>query len=170
MTKKSTSFSKHISIKEAWSGSNTAKKYKIDNKPPRYAMENMKILAEELFEPLREEVGHPIRVSSFFRGKELNSALKGAENSQHLTGNAIDLISSGEMTNAEIFYLIKNNYDYDKLIWEMGDNKNPDWVHVSYVKGANRKLVYQAYRQPGKGFSTYKWFDLDKKDEQEKEV
>lgn len=169
MTKKST-FSKHISIKEAWSGSNTAKKHKIDNKPPRFAMENMKVLAEELFEPLREKVGHPIRVSSFFRGKELNAALKGAESSQHLTGNAIDLISNGEMTNAEIFYMIKNEFEFDKLIWEMGDDKNPDWVHVSYVKDNNRKLVYQAYRQEGKGFSTYKWFDLDKKNEQEEEV
>ena len=132
------SFSKHISWKEA-TGSNTAKKMDIDNTPDDEQLANMKIIADELFEPLREKVGQPIRVNSFFRGKELNAALKGAEQSQHLTGQAIDLISNGKMTNSDIFYLIKNNYDYDKLIWEMGDEKNPDWIHVSYVKGENRK-------------------------------
>jgi zinc D-Ala-D-Ala carboxypeptidase len=160
---KKTNFSTHISTKEAW-GSETAKKLDIENKPPRYAMENMKIIASELFEPLRKEVGHPILVTSFYRCKELNEALKGAENSKHITGEAIDIDSSGNKSNAEIFYIIKNNFDYDKLIWELGDDKNPDWIHISYVKGHNRKLTYQAFRQKGKGYSTYKWFDLDNKE------
>ena len=55
--------------------------------------------------------------------------------------------------------------DYDKLIWELGDDNNPAWIHVSYVKGNNRKLVYQAKRKEGKAYSTYHSFELDKIDE-----
>ena len=54
-----------------------------------------------------------------------------------------------------------NELDFDKLIWELGDDNNPAWIHVSYVKGNNRKLVYQAKRKAGKGYSTYTHFGLD---------
>ena len=121
----------------------------------------MKILAEEFFEPLRDIVGEPIIVNSFFRSEELNSAISGSvSTSQHIQGCAIDLDATG-VTNCELFYIIKNEMDFDKLIWELGDNDNPAWIHVSYVKGNNRKLCYQAKRKEGKGYSTYTHFDLD---------
>ena len=157
---KAKKFSKHITWKEA-TGSATAKKLDIDNTPNDEQLSNMKILAEELFEPLRERVGEPILVNSFFRCQKLNQAISGsATTSQHIQGCAIDLDAT-KMKNCELFYIIKNEFDYDKLIWEYGDDTNPDWIHVSYVKGKNRKLVYQAKRKPGKGYSTYTHFDLD---------
>ena len=165
MTKsKKENFSKHISWKEAF-GSATAKKLKIKNIPNENQLANMKTLAEELFEPLREKVGEPIIVNSFFRSEELNNAISGAvATSQHIDGCAIDLDATG-VTNCELFYIIKNEFDYDKLIWELGDDNNPAWIHVSYVKGNNRKLCYQAKRKEGKGYSTYHSFDLDKIEE-----
>ena len=161
---KKDNFSKHISWNEAF-GSKTAKSLKIENKPNDEQLANMKILADELFEPLREKVGEPILVTSFFRCKELNDAINGAATlSQHVDGCAIDLDATG-ISNCELFYIIKNEFDFDKLIWELGDDNNPDWVHVSYVKGNNRKLVYQAKRKAGKGFSTYHPFVLDQIEE-----
>ena len=140
MTKsKKENFSKHISWKEAF-GSATAKKLKIKNIPNENQLANMKTLAEELFEPLREKVGEPIIVNSFFRSEELNNAISGAvATSQHKDGCAIDLDATG-VTNCELFYIIKNEFDYDKLIWELGDDIKHAWIHVCYLKGNNRKF------------------------------
>ena len=157
---KKENFSKHISWKEAF-GSTTAKRLKIKNTPNEEQLANMKVLAEELFEPLREKAGEPIQINSFFRCEELNKAISGsATTSQHIKGQAIDLDATG-ITNCELFYIIKNELEFDKLIWELGDDNNPAWIHCSYVKGKNRGLVYQAKRKPGKGFTTYHPFNLD---------
>tara|TARA_R110000803_G_scaffold179500_1_gene241918 strand:+ start:187 stop:633 length:447 start_codon:yes stop_codon:yes gene_type:complete len=131
--------SKHISYKEA-TNSNYAKKHKIENKPNDEQLENMKLIAKEVFEPLREWVGGPIKVNSFFRSEELNTGIKGSLKSSHLKGQAIDLTTMGLKTNLEIFNYIKDNLDFDQLIWEYGRN-NPVWVHVSYKSKNNRKQV-----------------------------
>ena len=130
--------SKHISYKEAV-GSNYAKQYGIKNKPNEEQVENMKLLAEKVFEPLREWVGCPIRVNSMFRSKELNSAIKGSLKSSHLNGEAMDITSMGGKSNLEMFHYIKDNLEFDQLIWEFG--KEPKWLHVSYNKDKNRKQV-----------------------------
>ena len=104
---KSKKFSKHITWKEA-TGSATAKKLEIDNTPNDEQLNNMQDLAEELFEPLRERVGEPILVNSFFRCEELNKAISGsATTSQHIQGCAIDLDAT-KISNCELFYIIKN--------------------------------------------------------------
>ena len=130
--------SKHISYKEAV-GSNYAKQKGIKNKPNEEQVENMKLLAEEVFEPLREWVGCPIRVNSMFRSKELNSAIKGSLKSSHLNGEAMDITSMGGKSNLEMFHYIKDNLEFDQLIWEFG--KEPKWLHVSFNKDNNRKQV-----------------------------
>ena len=129
--------SKHISYKEAV-GSNYAKQKGIKNKPNEEQVENMKLLAEEVFEPLREWVDAPIRVNSMFRSKELNSAIKGSLKSSHLNGEAMDITSMGGKSNLEMFHYIKDNLEFDQLIWEFG--KEPKWLHVSFSKN-NRKQV-----------------------------
>ena len=95
--------SKHISYKEA-TNSNVANKLNLKNKPSKESIENMEVLAEKIFEPLREWAEGPIRVNSFYRSEELNSAINGSHKSQHLTGNAIDISSLNEKTNAELFH------------------------------------------------------------------
>ena len=86
--------SKHISYKEAV-GSNYAKQKGIKNKPNEEQVENMKLLAKKVFEPLREWVDAPIKVNSMFRSKELNSAIKGSLKSSHLNGEAMDIHKYG---------------------------------------------------------------------------
>jgi len=130
--------SKHISYKEAV-GSNYAKQKGIKNKPNEEQVENMKLLAKEVFEPLREWVDAPIKVNSMFRSLELNTALKGSKTSSHMNGEAMDITSMGGKSNLEMFHYIKDNLEFDQLIWEFG--KEPKWLHVSYNKDKNRKQV-----------------------------
>jgi len=141
--------SKHISYKEA-TGSNYAKQYGIKNKPNEEQVENMKLLAKEVFEPLREWVGCPIRVNSMFRSLELNTALKGSITSSHMKGEAMDITSMSCdkedcKTNLDMFHYIKDNLEFDQLIWEFGSE--PKWLHVSYNKDKNRKQVLVTKRQ-----------------------
>tara|TARA_B110000459_G_scaffold192023_1_gene228758 strand:+ start:548 stop:1009 length:462 start_codon:yes stop_codon:yes gene_type:complete len=131
--------SKYISYKEA-THSNYAKENGIVNKPKAEHIENMQVLAEKVFEPLREWVGNPIRVNSMFRSEKLNTALRGSHTSSHLQGKAMDITSIDGKTNLEMFHYIKDNLDFDQLIWEYGTE--PKWLHVSYENEKdNRKQV-----------------------------
>jgi zinc D-Ala-D-Ala carboxypeptidase len=143
--------SKHISFNEATT-SYTAKRRGIDNTPDTYHVSNMEILAEKIFEPLREWVGGPIKINSMFRSKDLNIAIGGSRSSQHMEGRAMDIDDTyGHKTNAEMYNYIKENLDFDQLIWEFGSDKNPDWIHVSYVSEIeNRGRCLKAYKEDGK--------------------
>ena len=146
--------SKHVSYKEA-TRSNTALRRGIENIPDVDQLENMKVLAEKVFEPLRKWVGGPIKINSFYRSPELNVAIGGSKKSQHCHGLAIDIDDTygGKFTNlnAEMFKYIRYHLDYDQIIWEFGDDANPDWVHVSYVsKEENRNRILKASRINGK--------------------
>jgi len=143
--------SKHISDKESVY-SRTALRLGIDNTPTVKHRDNMVKLAEEVFEPLRAYVGGPIKINSFYRSPELNKAIGGSTKSQHCHGQAMDIDDTfGRMTNAEMFNFIRDNLDYDQMIWEFGDDDNPDWVHVSYVSPEeNRQRCLLAYKYNGK--------------------
>ena len=144
-------FSKHVSWKEG-THSNTALRRGLDNTPNEDQIKCMKEIAEDLFEPLREWVGGPIKINSFFRGEPVNTAIGGSTRSQHMKGQALDLEDTfGHKTNAEMYHYIKDNLDFDQLIWEFGDDKNPNWIHVSYVTHRpNRKKLTIAKRIDGK--------------------
>ena len=143
--------SKHITYKEA-TRSVTALRLGIENKPSEYELQNMELIAEKVFEPLREAVNGPIKINSFYRSEELNKSIGGSSRSQHCQGRAIDIDDFyGYVSNAYMYYYIKDNLDFDQLIWEFGTDTNPDWVHVSYVDGdSNRKKCLLAYKEDGK--------------------
>ena len=143
--------SKHISYKEA-TQSQTAVRKGINNEPDAYQLQNMQVLAEKVFEPLREHFGVPIAINSFFRSQKLNKAIGGVAGSQHTQGRAIDVDDTlGGVSNKQMFEWIKANLDFDQLIWEFGNDNNPDWVHISYVsESENRKRVLKASKKNGK--------------------
>jgi zinc D-Ala-D-Ala carboxypeptidase len=143
--------SKHISYKEGVY-STTALRRNIENKPNEEQLANMKLIGEKIFEPLREYVGGPIKINSFFRGADLNKAIGGSTRSQHCKGQAMDIDDTfGHKTNAEMYHYIKDNLDFDQMIWEFGNDDNPNWVHVSYVSPEkNRQVCLKAYKQNGK--------------------
>ena len=142
--------SKHISDKEGVY-SITATRKGIKNKPTRTQREAMVIVAEEVFEPLRKWVGNKVKVNSFFRSPELNVAVGGSTSSQHCKGQAMDIDDTfGFKSNAEMFDWIRENLLFDQMIWEFGDDENPDWIHVSYVGViSNRNRCLKAYRENG---------------------
>ena len=143
--------SKHISYKEGVY-SITAIRKGIDNEPNEEQLSNMKLVAEKIFEPVRTHFNTPIKVNSFFRSPDLNKAIGGSTKSQHCKGQAIDIDDTyGKVKNSDIYWWIKENLDFDQIIWEFGNNDNPNWVHVSYVSPEkNRNRCLKAYREDGK--------------------
>lgn len=142
--------SKNLTLAEVMR-SETAKRKGISNMPTPEHIENFKLLAEKVFQPIREHFGKPIIISSGYRSKELNTAIGGALSSQHCQGEAIDIDMDGtDITNAQVFNYIKDNLEFDQLIWEFGTDTNPDWVHVSYEsKGKQRKQILRAVKKGG---------------------
>ena len=144
--------SKNLSLAEV-TKSATAKRRGIVNAPTEQHLENLKAVAENIFQPVREEFMCPVFVSSGYRSEALNEAIGGSKTSQHSTGEALDLDADvyGVITNADIFHYIEDRLDYDQLIWEFGTEENPDWVHVSFKKdGGNRREKLRAERVKGK--------------------
>jgi zinc D-Ala-D-Ala carboxypeptidase len=144
--------STHLNLAEV-TRSSEAKRHGIDNTPTQEHIENFKLLAQKVFEPIRLHFKTPIFISSGYRSKELNDFIKGSLSSQHCKGEAIDIDmdgSKGGVTNKMVFDFIKDRLDFDQLIWEFGTDANPDWVHVSYTKTGNRKQKLKAVRNNGK--------------------
>ena len=121
----------------------------LENKPNSEQLNNLKLLVENVLDPVRELNGGPITVNSGFRCKEVNShkTINGSATSQHLKGEAADIESKD---NANIFSLIRKYCVFDQLIWEGGDDKQPAWVHVSYKRQGNRGEVLRVKVVNGK--------------------
>jgi len=153
--------SKNLSLNEV-TKSNTAMRRGIDNSPTEAHIENLKYVAEKVFQPIRDHFGVPIYISSGYRSQALNEAIGGSPRSFHSHGMALDLDQDGRnkgVSNADVFYYIKENLPYTELIWEFGDNTNPDWVHVAIAKGRegekNTKIAKRVDNR-----TTYSKFDL----------
>lgn len=133
--------SKHISFEEA-THSAKAVANKVSNLPNEEQIEAMQLVAQKLFEPIREWYSKPIKVNSFFRNTETNKLVGGVKTSNHLRGEAIDITGGSRVENKKIYDWCKANFtDFDELIWEYGDASGPDWVHISYRKIGNRKKI-----------------------------
>ncbi len=148
--------SKHLTLEECTRSATADKLGIVNNNPNQSVIDNMKLLAEKVFEPIREHFKAPIHVTSVYRGLNLNQAIKGSITSQHCSGQAmdIDMGDKGKPSNFEIFQFIKKNLKFDQLIWEFGSAENPSWVHVSYTNGKNRQQVLKA-RKNSKGKTVY---------------
>lgn len=140
--------SKNFTLKEM-TKSVTAKRLGIDNTPNEEQIEFMRELCEAVLQPLRDELG-PIIITSGLRVPALNKAIGGSSTSQHcaLRGAAADI--DMDEKNTDVFNYIKDNLVFDQLIWEFGDDKCPDWVHVSYHYGHNRSQILKAVKKNGK--------------------
>lgn len=133
--------------------SDMAKRLGIINAPSDTQFANLKALISTIYDKVVDHYGKKIGFNSAFRNEVLNKAIGGAKNSQHTTGEAIDLDADiyGHVTNQEIFSFIKNNLEFDQLIAEGLDSKgNVGWVHVSYSKTKNRKQVLVMIKVNGK--------------------
>lgn len=126
--------------------SQTAIRHDIPNTPTHEVISNLILLCKHVLQPIRDDLG-AVYIGSGFRCIDLNRMIGGAKNSQHTKGQAADIDTAN---NAEAFHYIKNNLDFDQLIWEFGDDAQPAWVHVSYNNKGNRKEILRAERVSGK--------------------
>jgi zinc D-Ala-D-Ala carboxypeptidase len=145
--------SKYLELKDV-TRSLSAKRLGIDNSPTPEHLQNIKKIGENIYDPLVVHFKNTIGVSSGYRSAALNKSIGGSKSSQHMTGEALDLDQDGlnnGVTNKMIFDYIRENLDFDQLIWEFGDSTNPDWVHVSYESsGKQRRQVLKAVRSKDK--------------------
>jgi len=154
--------SKNLSLSEV-TKSNTALRKGIDNNPTEAHIENLKYVAEKVFQPIRDHFGVPIYISSGYRSQALNEAIGGSTRSFHSHGMALDLDQDGRnkgVSNADVFFYIKECLQFTELIWEFGDENNPNWVHVAIAPGReDEKKIKIAEKINGK--TQYKIWDKD---------
>lgn len=131
--------------------SESAKRNGITNMPTPEHIENLKALAENIFEPIRTEFRVPIYLSSGYRSKELNKLVKGSATSQHCKGEAIDIdmdSHSHNISNKDIFDFIVAKLPFDQVINEF----DYAWIHVSYKKnGPQRGQILRAFKNSSGG-------------------
>lgn len=128
---------KHFSIEELCR-SEVAEQEGIKNIPDALSTKRLTELVDKVLDPLREQYGKAIHVNSGYRCHELNKhpEVKGAWNSQHLRGEAVD-IDNGKAENKKLFDILKT-MDFDQLINE----HDFAWIHVSYKdKERNRRKI-----------------------------
>lgn len=138
-----TNVTMHFTMEELYASA-TATAKGINNKPSVQQMINLVYLTAYVLEPLRVAMGEPIKIGSGFRCQQLNKAVGGVYNSQHMKGQAADLCIDGDIQKGrKWFNYIKNHLPFDQLIWEH-NSKGTYWVHVSFVYpdfGKNRHKV-----------------------------
>ena len=140
-----TKLTKNFTLEELYTSA-TANRKGINNSPPESMMEHIKELAE-LLQKIRDKYGYPIHVNSGYRCLALNNAVGGSKTSQHVIGQAADIVATGGRTNAHLFNVIKEMIDsgeiqVGQLIWEYGTKQEPNWVHVSLPYSKVNNILY----------------------------
>ena len=122
--------------------SNKAKELGIDNTPTAGAIESLRALCTAVLDPLREAVGSSIKINSGYRGPTLNARVGGEAKSQHLAGQAADIVAPAMPVVETFKKAIQLGLPYDQLIYEIKPNSK--WVHVSHNPGANKGEILLA--------------------------
>lgn len=139
---------KYFTLREL-TKSDVADRKGISNKPSEGVQMNLQRLVRNVLDPLREEWGAPIIVTSGYRCVRLNAAVGGARSSQHVTGQAADIhtISDTREDNRRLRdLLIELGLPFDQLIDEFDCN----WIHVSHKESGNRGQLLSARKKDGK--------------------
>ena len=114
--------------------SDKAVQYNINNMPDITSLDNLFNLIVYCLQPIREKIGKPMIISSGYRCPRVNKLVGGKDNSQHQKGQAVDFTIKGLSVQNIIQLIVKSGIEYDQLI-----NEYDKWVHISFVKGKNRK-------------------------------
>lgn len=138
-----TKITQHFTLEELCASA-TAKARGIKNDPDKQSIINLTALTVAVLEPLRQWWGREVKIGSGYRCVELNKAVGGVSNSQHMTGQAADLCIDGDIAKGKKWFeYIRNHLPFDQLIWEH-NSKGSYWVHVSFdAQGRNRRQVIE---------------------------
>lgn len=123
----------------------TAQQTGIDNTPPKCAIDNLHLLITECLNLVRSEYGKPIIVTSGYRCERLNAKIGGKPTSQHLRGEAADLVGENNEETRRIFEAARKVGRYDQLLYER-NSVGKIWVHISYKKTGNRGQCIDNYK------------------------
>lgn len=134
---------KYFNIKEL-SYSRIAEEKGINNTPNSDAKRNLELLIDKCLDPIRQEYGKPITVSSGYRNYLVNQLVGGKNTSQHLKGEAADIVGKNDKETKRIFEIAKEQGSYDQLLFE-SNKKGSVWVHISYKAEGNRKQCIDNY-------------------------
>ena len=143
MTNSLLKLSKNFYLKE-FVISQVAERHGYRNEPNEKQIENLRLLCVNVLQPLREIIGVPVFINSGFRSFDVNAAVGGKFNSQHLEGKAADFVVPS-MNLVDVFNIILQKLLFDQLIYEFGK-----WIHVSWNSETNRKDVMISKKFYGK--------------------
>ena len=124
---------------EEFAKSETAQKRGIDNSIPAELIPNIKALCDNVLQPLRDAVGVPVKISSGYRCPALNKAVGGSATSQHMKGEAADIIIPSKKVGLQWFEWMRTHLTYNQLIWET-NSKGGSWIHVGYKRTGKNKM------------------------------
>jgi hypothetical protein len=110
--------------------------------PPQAIIESLRALSVNILQPLRDALGSPVNLNSGYRCPSLNTAIKGSRNSQHVTGQAADIVDHNNGNEFLFRKIIELNLPFDQLINEFDYR----WVHVSYDPTRNRRQILKAVK------------------------
>ena len=127
-----------------FTSSETASRRGIDNTPSIAVIENLRLLCENVLQPLRDKYGKSINITSGYRSPKLNKAIGGSSTSQHCYGQAAD-IQVDKKDYLKVWEILKT-LPFDQIIFEFGTESAPDWIHVSFVQGKNRGQKLKAVK------------------------
>jgi hypothetical protein len=127
-----------------FTSSETASRRGIDNTPSIAVIENLRLLCENVLQPLRDKYGKSINITSGYRSPKLNKAIGGSTTSQHCFGQAAD-IQVDKKDYLKVWEILKT-LPFDQIIFEFGTESAPDWIHVSFVQGKNRGQKLKAVK------------------------
>ena len=132
--------SPHFTLAEM-TASGTADSLGIDNNPNDKQKCALRVLCVSVLEPLRDVVG-PLQVTSGFRSASLNEAINGSTSSQHMKGQAADLIpinTSRDDAFLELIKLIEAGFPVDQAITYLG--KPHLHVSVTHERVPRRQIL-----------------------------
>jgi len=123
----------------------------IDNTPNEEHILNLKLLCENVLQPIRDYYGMPVSVSSGYRSAKLCEAIGSSSKSQHTKGQAADFEIFG-VANKDLADFVVKNLDYDQCILEFWNENEPNsgWVHCSFNALGNRKQFLKAEKLNGR--------------------
>jgi hypothetical protein len=140
----------NFSLKELTT-SETATRKGLDNTPNEAVIANLKTLAENILQPVREHYGKSVKVNSGYRSPEVNASVGGSKTSDHCKGQAADIEITG-VANGDLAKYIAENYKFTQVILEFYTQGIPDsgWVHVSYDANDLKCQTLTAVKKDGK--------------------
>lgn len=125
-------FPKYFSLYE-FLNSATAREHNIELRPSFQVVENLRLLAVNVLDPIRMNIQMPMKITSGYRNVQLNQLVGGVSGSQHLLGEAADFTISDILKLSEIYYKIKKSTTLP--YWQCIYYPRKFIIHISYKAG-----------------------------------